>query len=55
MRLMLALAAALLMAGCATTGSDPRDPWEGSGAALGGATAAFGGSAGASFSPGRML
>jgi phospholipid-binding lipoprotein MlaA len=26
---MLAIAAALLMAGCATTGSDPRDPWEG--------------------------
>ena len=29
MRLILALAAALLMAGCATPGNDPRDPWEG--------------------------
>lgn len=29
MRLMLAIAAALLVAGCATTGNDPRDPWEG--------------------------
>jgi phospholipid-binding lipoprotein MlaA len=29
MRLMLALAAVLLTAGCATTGNDPRDPWEG--------------------------
>jgi len=29
MRLLLALAAALLAAGCATTGNDPRDPWEG--------------------------
>jgi phospholipid-binding lipoprotein MlaA len=28
MRLILALAAALLAAGCATTANDPRDPWE---------------------------
>jgi phospholipid-binding lipoprotein MlaA len=28
-RLLLALLLAVLAAGCATTGSDPRDPWEG--------------------------
>src|SRR5438309_10967927 len=29
MRLAFALLAALSLAGCATTGNDPRDPWEG--------------------------
>ena len=29
MRSLIALAALLLAAGCATTGNDPRDPWEG--------------------------
>ncbi len=29
MRTLLALLAAALLAGCATTGGDPRDPWEG--------------------------
>ena len=29
MRSLIALAALLLCAGCATTGTDPRDPWEG--------------------------
>ena len=28
-RILLALAASALLAGCATTGSEPRDPWEG--------------------------
>src|SRR5260221_12535908 len=29
MRLMLAILAALTLSACATTGGDPRDPWEG--------------------------
>ena len=29
MRLALALLASLAISGCATTGGDPRDPWEG--------------------------